>query len=176
VCVSSAALILSSAFCFAEDCAPNNQPLFTAPEIFAPAYQPPNPDAPNTLRRVRFRPPGGGLTKWPTVLMLPPDVFTAEYGEHGVPSERWATYDLQQAGFLVFQVNHRLAPPNKVEGQMTDGYAPAQMTSSGTFSLRSMTLSVRARSICWVALPVVAWFSGARWILLPMQSLDGMRR
>jgi pimeloyl-ACP methyl ester carboxylesterase len=64
--------------------------------------------------------------KWPTVLMLPPDVFNLEYEDHGVPSERWATYDLQHAGFLVFQVNHRLAPPHQLDGQVTDGHAPDQ--------------------------------------------------
>lgn len=58
--------------------------------------------------------------------MLPPDVFYLEYGDRGVPSEQVATYDLQHAGFLVFQVDHRLAPPNTLPGQATDGRAPFQ--------------------------------------------------
>jgi acetyl esterase/lipase len=49
-----------------------------------------------------------------------------EYGDHGNMSERWATKDLQDAGFLVFQVDHRLAPPNTLPGQATDGRAPFQ--------------------------------------------------
>ncbi len=52
--------------------------------------------------------------------------FNLEYGDHGVPSERWATHDLQYAGFLVFQVDHRLAPPGALPGQHTNGEAPAQ--------------------------------------------------
>jgi acetyl esterase/lipase len=58
--------------------------------------------------------------------MFPPDVFYAEYGDNGVPSERVATRDLQQAGFLVFQVDHRLAPPGKLTGQTSTGRAPQQ--------------------------------------------------
>lgn len=58
--------------------------------------------------------------------MFPPDVFHLEYGDHGNPSERVATRDLQYAGFLVFQVDHRLAPPNHLPGQHTTGIAPAQ--------------------------------------------------
>ena len=58
--------------------------------------------------------------------MLPADVFNLEYGDLGNPSELWATEDLRNAGFMVFQVNHRLAPPNTLDGQMTDGHAPDQ--------------------------------------------------
>jgi acetyl esterase/lipase len=60
------------------------------------------------------------------VLMFPPDIFYLEYGDHGNPSERVATHDLQWAGFLVFQVDHRLAPPNALRGQHTSGIAPTQ--------------------------------------------------
>src|SRR5439155_22715882 len=51
------------------------------------------------------------------------------YGEGGVPSECWAAYDLQQAGFIVFQVDHRLAPPVALTGQVysvTSGHPPQQ--------------------------------------------------
>ena len=66
------------------------------------------------LRRLRFTPDTAtwGPGPYPTVLMFPPDVFHLEYGDHGNPSERVATRDLQYAGFLVFQVDHRLAPPD----------------------------------------------------------------
>ena len=79
------------------------------------------------LQRFRFAPPNAGpYDQYPTVLMFPPDGFKAEYGDHGVPSERWATRDLQYAGFLVFQVDHRLAPPHKLPGQTSDGHPPDQ--------------------------------------------------
>ena len=79
------------------------------------------------MHRYRFVPPNADPNaKLPTVLMLPPDVFHLEYGDRGVPSELTATYDLQNAGFLVFQVDHRLAPPNTLPGQATDGRAPFQ--------------------------------------------------
>ncbi len=87
-------------------------------------YQPPDGDI---LHRFRFVPPNAVPgQRFPTVLMFPPDVFYLDYGDHGVPSERWATYDLQQAGFLVFQVDHRLAPPGALPGQTSSGRAPAQ--------------------------------------------------
>jgi acetyl esterase/lipase len=97
-------------------------------EILDSAYQPPLPDDPRgILRRYRFLPPGAGPNnQYPTVLMFPPDVFWLDYGDHGTMSERVATYDLQYAGFLVFQVNHRLASPSHLTGQHSNGQAPAQ--------------------------------------------------
>jgi acetyl esterase/lipase len=124
----SLALILSSAFCPADTCPPDIQASTTyTEETLASAYQPPPPDDPDTLHRFRFLRPGADPSnKYPTVLMFPPDVFHLEYGDHGNPSERVATRDLQYAGFLVFQVDHRLAPPNHLPGQHTTGIAPAQ--------------------------------------------------
>lgn len=94
------------------------------------AYQPPAPDrvVPHgILQRYRFVPPNAGPNaKLPTVLMFPPDVFYLEYEDHGNPGEMYATYDLQQAGFLVFQVDHRLAAPGALDGQMSSGISPAQ--------------------------------------------------
>ena len=58
--------------------------------------------------------------------MFPPDGFKAEYGDTGNPSERVATHDLQLAGFLVFQVDHRLAPPGSLMGQTSTGHPPDQ--------------------------------------------------
>src|SRR5205823_4189364 len=80
-----------------------------------------------TLRRYRFLPPGAGpYNQYPTVLMFPPDVFHLESGDYGTMSERVATHDLQYAGFLVFQVNHRLVLPDHLTGQHSNGVAPAQ--------------------------------------------------
>jgi hypothetical protein len=104
VCFCSFALILSSAFCLADTCPSNTQASIPPnKEQLDHAYQPPDGDI---LHRYRFPPPNAGPNnQYPTVLMLPPDVFKAEYGDHGVPSERWATHDLQWTGFLVFQVD-----------------------------------------------------------------------
>ncbi len=126
MCLSSVALILFSTVCFAQ-CPPDIKatlpPNEETPDY---AYQPPPPNAFNILHRYRFVPPAPFAPPYPTVLMLPPDLFTAEYGDRGVASELWATYDLQQAGFLVFQVDHRLAPQNTLPGQATDGGPPFQ--------------------------------------------------
>ena len=40
--------------------------------------------------------------------------------------ERHASYNLQFAGFLVFQVETRVAPPGRLENQLERGYAPEQ--------------------------------------------------
>ncbi|MEP6975845.1 MAG: alpha/beta hydrolase fold domain-containing protein [Spartobacteria bacterium] len=93
-------------------------------ETLSPAYQPPDG---NILSRYRFAPPNAGpYNKYPTVLMFPPDVYKAEYGDRGVPSELMATRDLQYTGFLVFQVDHRLAPPGALPDQTSIGRAPDQ--------------------------------------------------
>jgi pimeloyl-ACP methyl ester carboxylesterase len=61
--------------------------------------------------------------------MVPPDIFHDDMiTDNGEPHENQASYDLQQAGFLVFQVETRLAPPGKLPNQLsTDtGIAPEQ--------------------------------------------------
>ncbi len=125
VCISSFALLLGSAFCSADTPPLDVEATLSSPEeTLGPDYQPPDG---NILHRRRFVPPNAVPgQKLPTVLMFPPDVFYLEYGDAGVPSERVATRDLQQSGFLVFQVDHRLAPPGMLTGQTTDGRAPAQ--------------------------------------------------
>jgi dipeptidyl aminopeptidase/acylaminoacyl peptidase len=83
-------------------------------ETLDPAYQPTDG---TVLKRFRFTPPGyqDGHT-YPTVLMIPPAEFKGA-DDHGVPSEKQATADLQAAGFLVFQIEHRLATPGQISGQ-----------------------------------------------------------
>jgi acetyl esterase/lipase len=83
------------------------------------------------LKRYRFVPPGTWPANktFPTVLMVPPDVFRdANITDEGEWHERRASHDLQFAGFLVFQVETRLAPPGKLLHQpMGDlGHAPEQ--------------------------------------------------
>jgi hypothetical protein len=113
LCVSSLALILSSAFCSADDCPANMQVTLTAEETLGNDYQPGDG---TMLKRYRFRPPAPYQSPYPTVLLIPPAEFKGA-DDAGVTSERWASYDLQQAGFLVFQVEHRLAPPGYLDGQ-----------------------------------------------------------
>jgi hypothetical protein len=114
----SLALLLGSGFCFGEPCPTEEE----EPEVVPPrerlddAYLPRayDPDDFTVLFRIRFTPPGYGQnTKHPTVISIPPTVF--KNGDaFGVPSQRIATRELAEAGFLVFQVEHRLAPPGKV--------------------------------------------------------------
>lgn len=113
--------------CPAQNPCPNaGQVALSNEETLDSQYQPYG----SILQRYRFVPPGAWPpnTTFPTVLMLPPDVFKLEYEDCGVPTERQASRDLQFAGFLVFQVDHRLAPPHRLDGQSdTDyGYAPEQ--------------------------------------------------
>src|SRR5437867_6200902 len=67
------------------------------------------------MYHIKFKPSGTG--PWPTVGMLPPDVFKLEIKANGTTEERVATRDLIDAGFLVFQIEHRLAPDGLLEGQ-----------------------------------------------------------
>ena len=87
----------------------------TAEETLGIAYQPGDQ---TMLKRYRFAPDPAiyGPGPYPTVLLIPPAEFKGA-DDAGVTSERWASYDLQQAGFLVFQVEHRLAPPGYLDGQ-----------------------------------------------------------
>jgi acetyl esterase/lipase len=161
VCVSSVALLLSSAVCLADDCPPDHKATTDLPEETPDyIYQPPPPNDFNILHRYRFVPPPPYASPYPTVLMLPPDVFTAEYGDRGVPSEQWATYDLQHAGFLVFQVDHRLAPPNTLPGQATDGCAPFQ-----TDDLKRQILAALADEQCNGSIYLVGGSAGGTLVL-----------
>ncbi len=160
VCFSSLALILSSAVCRAQ-CGPNIKADTTLPEETPDyIYQPPPPNAFNILHRKRFVPPPPYAPPFPTVLMLPPDLFYAEYGDSGVPSEKWATYDLQQEGFLVFQVDHRLAPPNTLPGQATDGGPPFQ-----TDDLKRQILAALADPSCNGSIYLVGGSAGGTLVL-----------
>jgi hypothetical protein len=121
-------LLVSSSFCFADTRPADVKATFPPnEETLGSAYRPSPPDDPRILHRYRFLPPGAGPNnQYRTVLMFPPDVFHLDYGDHGTMSERVATYDLQWAGFLVFQVNHRLVLPDHLTGQYSSGVAPAQ--------------------------------------------------
>jgi pimeloyl-ACP methyl ester carboxylesterase len=166
VCFSSAALIFSSAYSFATQCPSNGTAETSLPEeTLDCAYQP--PDGCETLHRKRFL-PYLGEAPYPTVLMLPPDVFKLEYGDRGVPSELWATEDLRDVGFMVFQVDHRLAPPNKLPNQTSDGHAPDQ-----TDDLKRQILAALADPQCNGSIYLVGGSAGgtlALWCALDAAS------
>jgi acetyl esterase/lipase len=192
--ICAAALLLSNRFCLAQDPCPNNGEVHpTSEETLAGQYQPGYPnDPPPVLERFRFLPPGAGQSQtFPTVLTLPPDIFKLEYQDYGNSFQRQASYDLQQAGFLVFQVDHRLAPPGHLASQLgTDnGYAPEQ-----TDDLKRQILAALADPQCngniylvggsaggclvlWCALDpastVTGWNEAARSHIKAVVSLSG---
>jgi acetyl esterase/lipase len=128
--VCAAALLLSGRWCLAQTDCPDNGQVPNSGEItLATAYQPYPTGTPPPLQAYRYAPPAPYDPPYPTVLVVPPDIFHDEdITDGGEPHERQASYDLQQAGFLVFQVETRLAPPGKLPNQLsTDpGTAPEQ--------------------------------------------------
>jgi acetyl esterase/lipase len=101
-------MLTSALMCQAQTCPPDVDPGAPPQEILDDAFQPHayDPDDNTVLRRIRYSPGSGS---YPTVLTIHPGNFYA--GEdYGVLSQRYASYDLVQAGFLVFQIDHRLAP------------------------------------------------------------------
>ncbi len=58
-----------------------------------------------------------GAGPWPIVISIPPVLFRGEIGTAGTPAQRAAAKDLNDHGFLVYQVEHRLAPPGLAKDQ-----------------------------------------------------------
>jgi acetyl esterase/lipase len=88
-----------------------------SPEALPAAYQPAAYSTdPSTLERLRFRPTNGAAGPWPAVVLIPATEFKGGdvYGDRG---ERQAEKDLMAAGYLVFAVDHRLAPPGQITNQ-----------------------------------------------------------
>ena len=163
--ICAAALLLSNRWCLAQDPCPNDgQVTLSSEETLASQYQPYPSPTPPVLQRFRFVPPGAWPVnkKFPTVLMLPPDIFKLESADDGVPTERQASYDLQFAGFLVFQVDHRLAPPGALGHQLsTDkGYAPEQ-----TDDLKRQILAALADPQCNGNIYLVGGSAGGTLVL-----------
>ena len=167
--ICAAALLLSNRFCFAADCPSNNKVTFGTEETLAHAYQPPDGDI---LHRYRFVPPGTPPPsgKYPTVLMLPPDIFKLDQGDTGVATEQQASWDLQQAGFLVFQVDHRLAPMGALIGQAPypSGQAPTQ-----TDDLKRQIMAALADSQCNGSIYLVGGSAGGTLVLWVMLDTTG---
>src|SRR5438105_2120878 len=88
------------------------------------------------------------------------------------PGERWATYDLQQAGFLVFQVDHRLAPPGHLTGQIysvISGRFPQQ-----TDDLKRQIMAALADSQCNGNIYLVGGSAGGTLVLWVMLDSTGV--
>ena len=70
------------------------------------------------MYHIKFKPDPAmwGNGPYPTVLMIPPALFR-NGDASGSAKERVATKDLIDAGFLVFQIEHRLAPAGLLEDQ-----------------------------------------------------------
>jgi pimeloyl-ACP methyl ester carboxylesterase len=139
-------------------------------ETLASQYQPYPSPSPAILKRYRFVPPWAGPNdQFPTVLMLPPDLFhDADITDDGDSYERQASYDLQQAGFVVFQVETRLAPPGRLPNQMDSGYAPEQ-----TDDLKRQILAALADPQCNGKIYLVGGSAGgclALWVALDSAS------
>ncbi len=119
-CVCSLTLILGSGFSLAQTCPQDIEPANPPQETLAPAYQPFAYDTADAtkLRRLRFTPITAtwGPGPYPTVISIHPGEFR-DNDDHGELHQRYATTDLTNAGFLVFQIEYRLAPPNLLQGQ-----------------------------------------------------------
>jgi|SRR4051794_33225583 acetyl esterase/lipase len=141
-------MLLSNRWCLAQNCPGTGAvTIDTANELtLASQYQPYPTGTPPVLKCYRFAPPTQFAPPYPTVLMVPPNVFRNDkITDDGEPHERHASYDLLQEGFLVFQVETRLAPPGHLPEQLdTDkGYAPEQ-----TDDLKRQILSALADPQC----------------------------
>ena len=133
MCVLSVAVLLSNRWCLAQNCPNSGSVTIDAAneETLDSQYQPYPSPSPAVLKRYRFVPPGTWPPNktFPTVLMVPPNVFKNDMiTDDGEMHERSASYDLQQAGFLIFQVETRLAPPGTLPDQQPGdyGHAPEQ--------------------------------------------------
>ena len=136
VCVLSAALLVSSR-CLAQTPTPTPTPCPSHGQItledgveqtLDSKYQPYPTGTPPVLKCYRFPPPAPYDPPYPTVLMVPPNVFqNSDITDGGESHEREASKDLTQAGVLVFQVETRLAV-EKLPNQLPDdpGTAPEQ--------------------------------------------------
>ncbi len=90
-----------------------------AQEILPSAYQPSAySDDQTILRRLRFSPDPAiwGNGPYPVVITAHPGGFR-DGDAYGTMTQRWADRDLAAAGFLVFSIDHRLAPVGLIRKQ-----------------------------------------------------------
>jgi pimeloyl-ACP methyl ester carboxylesterase len=173
----AAALLLGDRWCLAQDCPSTNQvDTINSTELaLDPQFQPYPIGTPPPLHCYRFAPPAPYDPPYPTVLMVPANVWRDDQiTDEGDQGERRASYDLQQQGFLVFQVETRLAPPGQLPNQLeTDkGYAPEQ-----TDDLKRQILSALADQDCNKNIYLVGGSAGgclALWCALdPASTVSG---
>jgi dienelactone hydrolase len=178
--ICAATLLLSSGLSLAQTptptptpCPGNGQVNPLNEETLAWQYQPYGV----VLKRYRFVPPGDWPpnTTFPTVLMVPPDIFhDDDTTDGGEPHEKEASKDLQDAGFLVFQVETRLSPPGKLPLQASSdaGTAPEQ-----TDDLKRQILAALADPQCNGKIYLVGGSAGgclALWCALdPASTVTG---
>jgi acetyl esterase/lipase len=106
--------------------------------------------------------------------MVPPNIFKNDrIIDAGEPHEARASHDLQFAGFLVFQVETRLAPPGHLPDQVTSdkGYAPKQ-----TDDLKRQILAALADPQCNGSIYLVGGSAGGTLALWCALACNGRRQ
>lgn len=164
---------MSGGLCWAQ-CGPEEDPEITLPvERLGPNFQPSRYSTdPSKLRRIRFTPPGYGTnTRHPTVISIPPAIFN-DADPYGRPSQRMASKELADAGYLVFQVDHRLAPPGEILYQEhltpSSGRRPQQ-----TNDIKQQILAALTDSHCNGEIFLIGGSSGgchALWVALDQET------
>lgn len=158
---------------------PPEQPDVLPPrEVLPTAFQPSvyQPGDMTQLGRARFVPKTGG-PKWPAVLLVHPGGFHSGdiYGPQGL---RNAAKDLNAAGYLVFSVEYRLAPPETIPGQTEHDLDPLSgRPPQQTNDLKQQVLAARAHFQCNGKVFVVGGSAGGAhgfWVALdPAPTVPG---
>ena len=148
---------------------PDNEPypMPAGPEVVPSDYQPSAySDDHTVLRRLRFTPDRSvwGAGPYPAVVVIHPGAFK-EYDAYGVPSQRYAEKDLLDAGFLVFSIDHRLAPVNTIKNQYPHDDTPEGIASGRppqqSNDVKQQILAAKYDSQCNQVVFVIGGSSGA---------------
>jgi acetyl esterase/lipase len=169
------ALLLGSRWCCAASCPDTAEVtiISSTEDKLADQFQPGDGA---TLYRYRFAPDPFtyGTGPYPTAVLIAPDEFKDQYNDMGVPGERLATADLQLAGFLVFQIEHRLAPPGLLNTQPPHAANPASgRPPEQTDDVKQEILAALADSQCNQKIYLVGGSAGgchALWVALDSTS------
>lgn len=100
-------------------------------EVLPPQYQPSAYSSDITsLRRLRFRPDPAKYGPGPYPVAITAHAGGFRNGDaYGTTGQRWADRDLAKAGFLVFSIDYRLAPPNTILNQHIHDTTPEGIAS-----------------------------------------------
>lgn len=138
---------------------PPEEPVLPGASVLPAVYQPSNYSSdPTTLRRAIFKPTGTG--PWPAVVLI----HAAQYRGGGVlePQELLdAASDLNTAGYIVFSVDHRLAPPGLIKNQPSHLGVASGRPPQQTNDIKQQILAARAHSKCNGTVFVIGGSSGA---------------